>query len=400
MDTSFRRARSADEKEERRAHLLATVRASLADGVDLRALSLNEIARRADMAKANVYRYYESREALLLGVLQEEWRVTDAALRADLAAAAGLDGVGLADVLASRLAASPMLCGLIAALPSVLEQNLAPDTISRFKRETLAGFVSTGSAMHAACPSISAEHQSQLLHDACVVIAGLHPFAHPAPAAASAMRDPALASMQRDFRTDLRRLLSALAARMAHDGSASRDAGAADPAGDEVLVLPWSRRRTQPWKNGGGVTHVLFERDDLRISVAEVAQPGPFSSFPGFDRTIVLLEGRRCLLRRGEWGVELRPRSPFTFHGEDAWACAAVEGPEQGAPALDFNVMRRRDAGRASVWCVGPGRVDALCLLALEPGTVAGVPLERLDLAVVHEPVAVTMPMIAVRLDP
>jgi AcrR family transcriptional regulator len=214
-----RRARSPAAKEERRAHLLATARAALADGADLRALGLNELARRAGMAKANVYRYFESREALLLALLEEEWAAVDAALRAGLAAAPGpLAPPQLADALAAALEGAPLLCALVAALPSVLEQNLSDDAVAAFKRLSLERLRDAGAALHLACPGLSAEGHARLLHDALAAVAGLHPFAHPAPAVARVMQDPALALLRRDFGPDLRRFVRALAAAAAEAG--------------------------------------------------------------------------------------------------------------------------------------------------------------------------------------
>jgi hypothetical protein len=47
--------------------------------------------------------------------------------------------------------------------------------------------------------------------------------------------------------------------------------------------------RSQPWKNGGGVTHEIVrwpDRDDyeIRISLADDRAPAPFSRFPGYRR--------------------------------------------------------------------------------------------------------------------
>ena len=55
-----------------------------------------------------------------------------------------------------------------------------------------------------------------------------------------------------------------------------------------------------PWKNGGGTTAEVavhppgagLDDFDWRISMADVAVDGPFSRFPGVDRTLVLAEGR------------------------------------------------------------------------------------------------------------
>ncbi|MBL8616316.1 MAG: TetR family transcriptional regulator [Deltaproteobacteria bacterium] len=221
MDTPFLRARSAEEKGERRAHLLATAKAALDEGTPLAELSLNALARRAGMAKANVYRYFASREALLLALLWAEWAPIEAALCGPPPAPAAPMGP---DQLAARLSRlltdAPLLCALITALPSVLEQNLSAEAVAQFKRQTLVSMGAVGAALHTACPALSAEAHGRLLHDALAVVAGLYPFAHPAPAAAAAMADPALAPLRRDFEADLRRFLRALAAQAAAEGPA------------------------------------------------------------------------------------------------------------------------------------------------------------------------------------
>ncbi|HEU4539125.1 MAG TPA: HutD family protein, partial [Polyangiaceae bacterium] len=61
----------------------------------------------------------------------------------------------------------------------------------------------------------------------------------------------------------------------------------------------------QPWKNGGGTTREIAAMPPdagtsgfaWRVSVAEIARPGPFSAFPGVDRQIVLLAGEGVRLR-------------------------------------------------------------------------------------------------------
>src|SRR5471032_2321477 len=60
-----------------------------------------------------------------------------------------------------------------------------------------------------------------------------------------------------------------------------------------------------PWKNGGGVTrelaafppHSNFADFIWRVSVADVHADGAFSTFPGIDRQIALLEGAGLTLR-------------------------------------------------------------------------------------------------------
>jgi environmental stress-induced protein Ves len=54
-------------------------------------------------------------------------------------------------------------------------------------------------------------------------------------------------------------------------------------------VLTPAEFRSQPWKNGGGVTHEIVRWPDIddyevRISIADDRVPGPFSRFPGYRR--------------------------------------------------------------------------------------------------------------------
>jgi environmental stress-induced protein Ves len=170
--------------------------------------------------------------------------------------------------------------------------------------------------------------------------------------------------------------------------------------GRVLQVMRWSARTSMPWRNGGGVTHELFRDEALRLSVAEVAGPGPFSVFPGVDRVLTLLDGVRCVLRRGDVSVSLRPLVPFAFHGDDAWGCTDVEGPAPGRPAMDFNVMMHRDAGTASVRLARVGVHDAAWLLALGPGQVGGQAVNTWDLARCDGPVTLSVPALAVTVSP
>lgn len=103
-----------------------------------------------------------------------------------------------------------------------------------------------------------------------------------------------------------------------------------------------------PWKNGGGTTLELMCSPpgatladfEWRVSIATVAASGPFSRFPGIDRTIVLLSGAGMHLRSPEGGVDHRlvePGVPFSFPGE-----ASIEASLVGGVSRDFNLMTRR----------------------------------------------------------
>ncbi|MEQ1503720.1 MAG: HutD family protein, partial [Myxococcota bacterium] len=163
-----------------------------------------------------------------------------------------------------------------------------------------------------------------------------------------------------------------------------------------ITVVPRSSWIPIPWKNGGGVTHELVVEGDpfvVRLSVAEVASDGPFSRFPGIDRTIVLLEGPGFRLRRDD-GLEVTLRDvgvPFAFHGEDAWSCTVL-----GGVVLDFNVMVDRRFRRALVGHPVGGRAAGEILALADGVVVDGIELRRFDLARSAHAVAVSGPAVVV----
>ena len=125
-----------------------------------------------------------------------------------------------------------------------------------------------------------------------------------------------------------------------------------------MRVTPPTSYRRMPWKNGGGVTTEIavspegagLDAFDWRISMAHVAQDGPFSAFPGVDRTLCVLAGLGITLAfAGKGEVTLGKMSdPFSFAAD-----AAVHGKLHGEPIDDLNVMSRR-----ARWCHAVERVD------------------------------------------
>ncbi len=113
------------------------------------------------------------------------------------------------------------------------------------------------------------------------------------------------------------------------------------------LVLRAHDRPASPWKNGGGTTRqiAVFPEGagladfDWRVSLATVAAAGPFSTFPGVDRLMLVLSGRLTLDMAGASPVTLDGASPtFAFPGD-----APVSALAPAAPVTDVNVMVRRE---------------------------------------------------------
>lgn len=156
------------------------------------------------------------------------------------------------------------------------------------------------------------------------------------------------------------------------------------------LLLPAALRTAVPWKNGGGLTREVAAAPagaalgdfDWRVSTAEVRSAGPFSIFPGVQRTLCVLEGTLALEVEGMQPARLgRESAPYVFCGDvPAHARPGADG------AVDLNVMTRRGRFGASVVLLN-------FTTALTRGTGPGV-----TLLFACTPLAVTTPQAECRL--
>lgn len=121
--------------------------------------------------------------------------------------------------------------------------------------------------------------------------------------------------------------------------------------GNEVRILRAGDRAAVAWKNGGGVTREIAAWPEgagtagfgWRVSLAEVADDGPFSAFPGVDRTLTLAEGAGMdLTVAGARRLVDERYAPQDFPGDVPTDCRLLDGP-----VVNFNVMYRRDRVQA-----------------------------------------------------
>jgi environmental stress-induced protein Ves len=113
-----------------------------------------------------------------------------------------------------------------------------------------------------------------------------------------------------------------------------------------IELLRAAARVAVPWKNGGGVTREVavhpqgssFDAFDWRVSIAQVQGAGPFSSLPGLDRRLAVLEGTLAITLDGSPETTLGAGVPAVhFAGEIPVQAHPVDGP-----VIDLNVMTRR----------------------------------------------------------
>lgn len=208
--STFTRARAPEQREQRRQELLSAA-ARLLDEGGLEAVGLNAIAREAGIAKSNCYRYFESREQILLTLLTEDEAAWVAELEQALAPLAGSNDVeGVAEVIASSLAAAPRLCLLTSVVASVLEQNVSEDAARAFKEDVRALALRIANALFTAIPRLPTERIMPIQRYVHALIAGMWPMAHPAAPMQRVLADPSFKHFRTDFEQDLRGSLVAL----------------------------------------------------------------------------------------------------------------------------------------------------------------------------------------------
>jgi len=209
--TAFQRARRPEQREQRKEAILDAAEALLKE-MPAADVSLREISRRVGQSKSSVVRYFETREAVFLEILQRargEW-LDD--LQTRLPAARGEDASGSAlpeitDVWARSLAERTMLCELWSMLAAVLERNVSADSIRAFKLGNREHLTRLATLVQTRLPALTQAAAEELAAASVVLIAGLWPFAHPSPAVLEAIDDPRLASSHIDFASALSRNL-------------------------------------------------------------------------------------------------------------------------------------------------------------------------------------------------
>jgi AcrR family transcriptional regulator len=202
ISEQFQRARRPEQKEERRLHLLETAKVALHGGMEVSELGLNELARRAQMTKSNVYRYFENREALLLSLLEEESVLWQDELNTRLAATQHATAEQIAQAFAGASAAYPLMCRLFSILPSIIEHNVSRERLTEFKLNSVALTAGVADQLHRSAPALPFTAYVTFLRLAMALLIGLWPLSNTAEALADVLSLPELQPLRYDFETD------------------------------------------------------------------------------------------------------------------------------------------------------------------------------------------------------
>jgi AcrR family transcriptional regulator len=221
MRRCFQRARKPEEKELRRQAILKAARRLMSE-VGSSDLSMLELARRSGVSKPNIYRYFESREEVLLQVWIEEVRALKEGLATAFATVPVGDVAATAAAITGAFAAQPRLCELTSIATSLIERNLSVEAFTAAKRTLHELGLPIAALLHERLPSIAMADCAWVASAVGVFVAGLWPAANPGPVAGEVMAQPEFAARRPDFRRDLTRFLELMFAGLTGDPVAAR----------------------------------------------------------------------------------------------------------------------------------------------------------------------------------
>jgi AcrR family transcriptional regulator len=217
MATTFQRARS-DEQRAARSQAILDTAAAMLEEMPVAGISLNELSRRVGLAKSNVLRYFDSREAVLLELLASSVHEWLAHLAAELPSAVRRRAAfkrragQVAAAVARSLVERPVLCDLMSAQAAVLEHNVTVETVTRYKLAVLADAEALAGLIHDALPELSQDDAWRYIVGAWLMTSALWTHARPPDAVLQAWAaDDRLEKMHLDFPAMLEDYLTTLA---------------------------------------------------------------------------------------------------------------------------------------------------------------------------------------------
>lgn len=184
----WKRARQPEQKAARRQAILDAAR-SLFTELSYDEISLNGIARRAGMNKANVYRYFSTREEIFLTIYEAEQDEFIRSLIERLKKIRSKDAVGaICRVWVAVAREHRALLDLLPQLSTSMEKNSSVEQLVRFKKLMFERVGELLQTLESVYPQLSSQRWSVVVQCAVSMMAGLWPFCNPGENVVEAMQ--------------------------------------------------------------------------------------------------------------------------------------------------------------------------------------------------------------------
>lgn len=174
----FERARSNEQKELRLKQIKdATMH--LYNTVVYQDISMASIAKELDFTRGNLYKYYATKEEILLDVLSDRINLWHRNLDAEMTNIPINDTKQFCKIWANVTNESKDFLKLFSILFSIIERNVSMEKLTEFKKEILASNMAAANLIKEKFPDLSDEHIINFLSLQISTIAGLYPLSNP-----------------------------------------------------------------------------------------------------------------------------------------------------------------------------------------------------------------------------
>ncbi|BDM83392.1 TetR/AcrR family transcriptional regulator [Acaryochloris marina] len=207
---SWARARSQSQKAARREEILEAAQ-SLFSELAYEEISLNGIAREAGISKANIYRYFSTREEIFLVIYEAEQIVFVRALINRLQQMASVDNVSeMTQVWVETLLQHETLLNLIPQLSISMERNSSVEQLIKFKKQGYTTYQELLESLVSVFPRLNQQQWIMVIQCTYSMIAGLWPLSNPSENLLEALRHPEVNQPPWEFESTMTYGLSAL----------------------------------------------------------------------------------------------------------------------------------------------------------------------------------------------
>lgn len=217
--TTKQRARSLADKQQRKAHILATA-LELWQAHTFASFTMAEVAAGSGLAKGTLYLYFETKEELLLALLESQLEAWFDQLDAGLAHAGTADVAWAAALLCAALNEYPALTRLLPIAASILEHNIPLDTARAYKQRLLERSTHSGAALEQRLVFLAPGDGLWLLLQVYALVVGLGQMADPAPIVRQVLAEEPMAPLRVEFEPAFSRSITTLLHGLAHERSA------------------------------------------------------------------------------------------------------------------------------------------------------------------------------------
>jgi len=184
----FERARSNEQKELRLKQIKdATMH--LYNNMVYQDISMASIAKELDFTRGNLYKYYATKEEILLDVLKDKINIWHQDLSKAMINLPINDIKQFSKIWAKVTDESKDFLKLFSILFSIIERNVSIEKLTEFKKEIMASNMAAANLIKEKFPNISEEHIINFISLQISTIVGLYPLSNPSELQQKAIRN-------------------------------------------------------------------------------------------------------------------------------------------------------------------------------------------------------------------